>query len=564
MLSRLVIKNIALIDEIEITLSEDLNVLSGETGAGKSIIVDSVNLALGERADRDFIRTGSGSASVEAWFTDIPEAVKSLLDEQQIETDGELVLSRELSAAGKNVCRINGVLITLSLLKTVSDLLVDIHGQHEHQSLFDEKNHIAILDGFDSRLDRAKAEVEAAYNEYTQALSKLKSLFGSEGDRERRIDILRFQIGEIKQANISQGEEDELLLKKKRMNASEQIIGALGAAYEALYSSEPLSVLSALRDISGRLRGLGSVDKKYEDMAASVDEAYYSLAETASDIRQDVDSCSFDANELEETEERLLLISNLKRKYQDPCAGGEYIKKAEIELAELTDSKALAAQLSEKTEKLKAALYEKSLKLSDMRKQAASVFEQKMTEQLSDLGMNSASFSVNFMTGAADDCVFTRSGIDTVEFYISTNRGEPEKPLKKVASGGEVSRIMLALKNIAADKGGIPTMIFDEIDTGISGRMARVVAEKLQSISKSRQVVCVTHLPQIASMADRHFIVSKESDSTSTRTFLFELSGEDRVSEIARLSGGDSDVAKDHAREMLIKAKNYKANSAIY
>ncbi len=565
MLSRLIIRNIALITEIEISLLGSMNVLSGETGAGKSIIVDSVNLVLGERADRELIRTGAGNASVEAWFTDVPKTVENILAEQQIEAGGELVLSRELSVSGKNVCRINGVLVTLALLKTVSDLLVDIHGQHEHQSLFDEKNHIIMLDSMDKGISSAKAEVEAAYREYTEASRRLRSLFGADGDRERKIDILQFQINEILSAKIAGGEEDELLAQKKRMNASEEIMEALSAAYEALYDSEHQSVLSALRDISVRLRSLGRIDSKYENMAAGIDEAYYTLEEAVTGIREDMESLSFNPRELEEIEERLLLISNLKRKYQDPCVGGEYIKKAQKELEDLLGSERLLAELTEKTKALREALYEKSLTLSRLRREAAGVFEQKMKEQLSDLGMISASFSVNFTeTPGIDECVFSDNGIDTAEFYISTNRGEPDKPLRKVASGGEVSRIMLALKNIAADKGGIPTMIFDEIDTGISGHMAGVVAEKLQTISRRRQVVCVTHLPQIASMADRHLLVTKKSDELATNTYLAALEGEDRVSEIARLSGGDSDIAKQHAREMLTRAKNFKTNSAIY
>lgn len=561
MLSRLIIRNIALIKEIEISLCGGMNVLSGETGAGKSIIVDSVNLVLGERADRELIRTGQQNASVEAWFMHAPQTACDILASQQIEYEGELVLSRELSASGKNVCRINGVLVTLSLLKEISDLLVDIHGQHEHQSLFDEKNHVAMLDSFDGRIDEAKTEVKAACRDYTQAARRLKSLFGAAGDRERRIDILQFQIDEIHKANIAAGEEEELLVRKKRMNASEEIMGALSAAYGSLYASEAYNTLSALKDISVKLSGLGRIDEKYERMASAVNDAYYSLEETASDIRGEMDECSFDPDELEKVEERLLLISSLKRKYQDPCVTGDYIKKAEHELSDLINSEALAAQLTAESRLLKSALYEKSVALSKLRREAAAEFEKKMRGQLADLGMTAASFSVNFSDIASiDECAFSEDGIDSVEFYISTNAGEPEKPLKKVASGGEVSRIMLAIKSIAADRGGIPTMIFDEIDTGISGRMAQVVAEKLQTISRSRQVICVTHLPQIACMGDRHFLVSKETDGRTTNTKLSELSGEERVTEIARLSGGDSDVAKDHAREMLIRAKNFKTS----
>jgi DNA repair protein RecN (Recombination protein N) len=562
MLSRLVIKNIALIDELIIDFTGDMNVLSGETGAGKSIIVDSVNLALGERADRELIRTGAQNASVEAWFSKAPGEAAKILSEQQIEAIGEIVISRELSVTGKNICRINGILVSLTLLKSISDILVDMHGQHEHQSLFNEKNHIEMLDSFGERIEELKDEVGKAYFEYTAVNKRLRSIFGAEGDRERKIDILKFQISEIKQANIKKGEEEELAILKKRMNASEEIMGALSSSYDSLYNAEPLNVLSALKDISGKLKPLSRLDAKYDEIAAKVDDAYYSLDEITSDIRTDMDSFNFDPKELEETEERLAHIGNLKRKYGDPAADGEFIIRAEQELSDLVDSERLEKELTVKSEELKRALYEKSVKLSNLRRETAAVFREKMMEQLADLGMSSATFSVDFHdTPPIGECSFTDSGIDTAEFYISTNKGEPEKPLRKIASGGEISRIMLALKNISADRGGIPTMIFDEIDTGISGRIAQVVAEKLQAISRNRQVICVTHLPQIACMADRHFMVSKTSDENSTKTNVTILESEERISEIARLSGGDSQAAKEHAREMLKNAAGFKVST---
>ena len=554
MLSRLIIKKLALIDELEINFSGGMNVLSGETGAGKSIIVDSVNLVLGERADRELIRAGEQNASVEAWFDSVPDAVNAILAAQQIEASGELVISRELSVSGKNVCRVNGVLVTLSLLKEIGETLVDIHGQHEHQSLFNEKNHLKMLDSFEPEIASLREDVAKSFAQYSEALKRLRSLFGDEGDREREIDILKFQINEIREANIARGEEEELLARKKRMNASEEIMRALGSSYESIYGAED-NVLAALKDAAAKLRSLSRVDERYENMAASVEEAYYSLEGIASDIRAEMDSVSFDVGELEEVENRLSLISALKRKYKDPAVDGEFIANARQRLGDLLDSERLEKELSQKARELKSVLYEKSVRLSELRRRTAESFSRKVVSELFDLGMNSASFSVSFNEPPSpDECDFSADGIDTAEFYISTNRGEPEKPLRKVASGGEVSRIMLALKNIAADKGGIPTMIFDEIDTGISGRIAQVVAEKLKNISASRQVVCVTHLPQIASAAGRHFLISKESGETRTNTFLTELYGEDRVAEIARLSGGDSEAAKEHAREMLKKS----------
>ena len=558
MLSRLIIKNIALITELELTLSGGMNVLSGETGAGKSIIVDAVNLVLGERADREMIRTGADKAVVEAWFSGA-HSVDDLLVDQQIEPEDELVLSREISASGKNVCRINGTLVTLTVLKAISDRLVDIHGQHEHQSLLSEKNHMAMLDGFDPQIAEATDAVASAYSEYSAVQARLKTLLAGE-DRQRRIDILNYQIREIREANIADGEEEDLQQQKRRMNAAERLAEALGAVYEQIYESETRSVLASLKDASSRLAGIGDVDEKFDAFAARTDEAYYALEELSGDIRHEMDACNFDADELEQIEERLALIHTLARKYGDPLITGSFLKKTEQELADLTDSEALAEQLTKKAQQLRADLYAKSLRLSNVRREAALVFEQQVTMQLADLGMLSAAFSVQFIELESEEkCTFTKNGIDTVEFFISANRGEPQKPLRKVASGGEVSRIMLALKNIAADRGGIPTMIFDEIDTGISGRMAQVVSEKLFSISKGRQVICVTHLPQIASMADTHFLVTKESDETSTHSYLIPLDEMQRIDEIARLAGGETATTQAHAKEMIQRAVTFKS-----
>lgn len=558
MLSRLVIKNIALIDSLEVELAGGMNVMTGETGAGKSIIVDSMNLALGERADRELIRTGAKKAVVEAWFSDVPQSVNDILLVQEIEPEDDLVLCRELSAAGKNICRVNGTLVTLTVLKQISDQLVDIHGQHEHQSLLHEKNHIAMLDSFDERIKQAKKEVAKAYKEYMAISKRLQSLFGNDGDRERRIDMLKFQIDEIQKANITEGEEQNLVSQKKRLNAAEKIMDALSSSYDLLYESETANVLAALKDVSSRLKNITDVDERYEEMSGKVDETYYALEEIAAGIRDEMDECYFDADELEEIEERLHLISSLTKKYGDPLISGEYLKTAEQELADLIDSEALVEQLTKQKNDFKTVLYKKSAALSNIRKEAAAVFQQRITEQLSDLGMSSASFTVTFADISDEDsCAYSKNGIDNVAFYISTNRGEPQKPLRKIASGGEVSRIMLALKNISADKDGIATMIFDEIDTGISGRMAQVVAEKLKNISRGRQVVCVTHLPQIASIADRHFVISKHSDESTTTTLLKHIDGETRVVEIARLAGGDSSVAAQHAKEMLERAADF-------
>ncbi len=560
MLSRLKIKNIALIDELEISLSTGLGVLSGETGAGKSIIVDSVNLALGERADRELIRSGQDKAVVEAWFEDVPSETLKILDEQEIDADdGIVVLSRELSVAGKNVCRINGVLVTLAVLKQTSDLLVDIHGQHEHQSLLNEKNHIGMLDAFGEGIEQAKQKTKQLYREFSAVKKRLLSISGNEGDRERRIDMLRFQIDEIQKAAIRKDEEEELKQQKVLLNSAERIAEALSGAYDYLYDEDE-NVLAMLKDAGQKLQGIEDVDKKFEELSAKVDEAYYIVEEIASSISSEMSENYFDAGELEDIELRLSLISSLGRKYGDATVDGNYIKNAEQELEDLIGSEELIAELTLELEKKKDMLYEQSCVLSNLRRKAADEFSGRMQQQLSELGMAGAVFEVNMADILSkEECTFTANGIDSVEFYISANRGEPAKPLRKVASGGEVSRIMLALKNIAANEGGIPTMIFDEIDTGISGRMAEVVARKLRNIAKRRQVICVTHLPQIASMADKHFRISKSSDDSSTTTQVEELTENGRVGEIARLAGGESSVSLMHAREMLQKAQDYKS-----
>ena len=561
MLSRLKIRNIALIDELEISLGEGLCVLSGETGAGKSIIVDSVNLALGERADRELIRTGQDKAVVEAWFEDVPDETVQILASQEIEADGSaLVLSRELSAAGKNVCRINGVLVTLTLLKQVSDLLVDIHGQHEHQSLLSEKNHIGMLDAFGAGIEEERQKTQKLYREFTAVKKRLLSISGSEGDRERRIDMLRYQIDEIEKAAIQKNEEDELKQRKALLNASERISEALSGAYGNLYDDED-NVLAMLKDAGARLKGIDDIDEKFAELSAKTDEAYYLVEEIATGINRQLSESYFDADELEDIEQRLSLISSLCRKYGDAALDGEYIENARAELEDLIGSEELIAKLTAELEASRQLLYEQSCVLSEKRRTTAKDFSLRMQQQLSELGMTGAVFEVNMEElPGIDECSFSANGIDTVEFYISTNRGEPPKPLRKVASGGEVSRIMLALKNIAANQGGIPTMIFDEIDTGISGRMAEVVAQKLKNIAGRRQVVCVTHLPQIASMADRHFRISKSSDESTTTTQVEELCEDGRVEEVARLSGGESSISLMHAREMIDKAREYKSS----
>jgi len=561
MLQHLHIKNIALIEDLSIDFAPGLNVLTGETGAGKSIIVDSMNLVLGERADRELIKTGRESALVEAVFDIAKPDFAPVLEEYGFHPDDTLVFSRELYASGKNICRVNGHLTTLSILKELSDRLVDLHGQHEHQSLLDEKKHLSFLDKYaGGRIAPFLQETAGAFDAYRDVQKRLSGLTGLEGERDRRLDILHFQIDEISRAKLSESEEEDLTAEREKLLNSEKITSALNTGYDAVYNggAEGQPVLSTLKNVIGEIDGIKALDNRYEKTLEKLNDIYYSLEETAFDIRDLKDEFYFDPERLEEIENRLHTIRTLKRKYGGSIENTlAFLEKAKKEYNDLLDSENLIAALNEELNAHKEKLKEASERLSGERKRCAKSFEKDVMRQLSDLGLGNCTFEVRFLKDS--EGAFTRLGIDTVEFFISTNAGEPVKPLKKVVSGGEVSRIMLGLKNISAGLDDIQCMIFDEIDTGISGQMAHVVGEKMLQISRARQVICVTHLAQIASLADRHFLITKLSNEQATKTGMEMLKEESRVREIARLAGGsESAAAFSHAAEMLARAEEIK------
>jgi DNA repair protein RecN (Recombination protein N) len=560
MLQHLHIKNIALIEDLSIDFAPGLNVLTGETGAGKSIIVDSMNLVLGERADRDLIKTGRESALVEAVFdTDKPE-FSAVLAEYGFEGDDALIFSRELYASGKNICRVNGHLTTLSVLKELSDRLVDLHGQHEHQSLLDEKKHLSFLDKYaGDAIAPPLAETAAAYEAYRDVQKRLSGITGLEGERDRKLDILRFQIDEIERAKLNPAEEEELTAEREKMLNSEKITSALNTGYDTVYGGgEGHPVLSRLKHVIGEIDGIKALDTRYEKTLEKLNDIYYSLEEAAFEMRELKDEFYFDPERLEEIENRLHTVRTLKRKYGGSVeAALGFLDKAQREYNDLLDSENLIASLNEELKAREQKLKDASGRLSKKRRECAKRFEKDVMQQLKDLGLGNSVFEARFLEDPAQG--YSRIGTDTVEFYISTNPGEPLKPLKKVVSGGEVSRIMLALKNISAGLEDIQCMIFDEIDTGISGAMAHVVGEKMLRIARARQVICVTHLAQIASLADRHFLITKQSDKGVTHTGLELLKEERRVKEIARLAGGsESAAAFSHAAEMLERAEKIK------
>lgn len=559
MLCQLSIENIALIDKLELELKNGLNILSGETGAGKSIIIDSLNFVLGERADKSLIRFGTDKASVEAVFEDyLTPSIKDCLDDLGIEAEDVLILRRKMSADGKNECRINGRISTLSALKSLTELLVDIHGQHEHQSLLKSTNHIKLLDKLgEKKIATVKGEVEKNFDDYT-SLKKEFLRFGNADERERKLDILSFQIDEIEKADVKDGEEDELLSARKRIRNMEKIISALEGAKNLLDGYDSQSVSASIKNANSLLNTISSYDENIVPIADRLDSCKVEItdiSETLSDMLQKLD---FDSRSAEQIEERLEVVRTILRKY-----GGSYESLQKF-YEEATKEAQTLSNATERVERLETEIKvaaEKLLasakELSQERRKIADKFEKDITKELCDLGMGGSTFKVEIDT--TDDVEqISANGADSVEFMISPNVGEPLKPLAKIISGGEMSRFMLAFKNILAGVDDIGTMVFDEIDTGISGNISQVVSEKMCNISRVRQVIAVTHMPSLASMADNHYLISKSTENGKTLTHVDLL--KDDTDEVARLIGGNdySIYAVPHAKEMKANAQRYK------
>lgn len=572
MLLQLSIRNLALIDEMTIDFAPGMNVLTGETGAGKSIVVDAVNLVLGERADRDLIASGQTKARVEAVF-DITEneKVKSLLSDMEIEGDDDTAsISRELTSAGKNICRINGTVIPLQTLKQISAQLLDIHGQHEHQLLLDSKNHLSYLDHYaDDEVKDLLSQCEKLFDVWKAASQKLTRLRKSIAQREQRIDMLRFQLEELKGAHLEPDEEEELERQKVFYRNAGKIISSFDEACSLLSRNvgDRASVVELLREGVDALLPVSSLDSRYESVYNRLDSLFYEVEDAVGELLALRDEMDFDQEEAERVESRLDLLRRLHRKYgatmQEMIA---YRDRIAAELNELEDSDEAMERLEKEVRQSARALNEVCSALTQVRQQSAIRFEKDIESQLRDLGMKNAQISMSFAPlaeGERRTDRFSPQGVDRVEMLFCANLGQPLKPLARVASGGELSRIMLALKNLSAQKPGIPrSMVFDEIDTGISGRMAQVVAEKMSQIGDHHQVICVTHLPQIAAMADEQFLVSKHDEHGVTRTQVLHLDREHRALELARMVGGadcSSESSVHHAYTMLDDAASRKS-----
>ncbi len=559
MIKSLSIANIALIDKLEVEFGDKLNVLSGETGAGKSIIIDSVGFVLGDRADKSLIRYGTDFATVEAVFEDYEtDEVKNYLDDNGIDREEILILRRKMTVDGKNECRINGRISTLATLRGLTDLLVDIHGQHEHQSLLNPANHLGLLDNLGgSEVSEIRNEVKDLHSRYVSLKNELDNI-GNQSDRERKLDILSYQIAEIEKADVKEGEEDELLEKRKRIRNIEKILDALNSAKDLLDGYESTAVSSALKTTIATLNLISSYDNRIEGLNERLYDAREEIIDVAETVKDFLNELDFDRYGADEIESRLEVVRGIQRKY-----GGSYIslnefyESAKEEYDMLVNCAERVEQLEIDIEKTAKKLLSEARALTEIRGKIANSLEKKILKELGDLGMGGSTFKVDISSTENPDKI-TASGADTVEFMISPNPGEPLKPLAKIISGGEMSRFMLALKNIIADVDEIGTMIFDEIDTGISGNISAVVAEKMCNISRTRQVIAVTHMPALASMADSHYLIAKSTENGKTNTHLDLL--DDNIGEIARLLGGkDYSVhAIPHAKEMKNWAEEYK------
>jgi len=562
MLLELNISDFALIDSLSISLADGLNILTGETGAGKSIIIDAVNVVLGERADRDSIRTGKDRAVVEAHFDcSAIEGIEEVLSlmEIELEDDGTLFLSREIKN-GRSISRVNGRAVSLTCIRKISKLLIDIHGQHQHQSLLDTRNHMDILDQFGGeKILGQRKKVENLYIELHEAREALENIARDEMERQRNIDLLNYQIKEIDEASLQIGEEEELNRLKEVMVNAEKIFQALAVSYQVLYegNDERMTVVDGLEQISSLLSPFVQMDNAIQEFFNSIDSSCMLLKEISRDIRNHVDNIEFDREELNNTEQRLDLINRLKRKYGNSIEEiMNYRQQKAEELDRLVNSEQEMKGLKERIDILEEKLEKECDILSKLREKASYLLEDNVLDRIKKLEMRKAAFEVK--KGRTRD--FTSKGADTIEFMFSANPGEPLKSLSKIVSGGEMSRIMLAIKTSFAHTDKIPTLIFDEIDAGISGRTAQVVAQQLAELSREHQVICVTHLPQIASMADNHYLITKKENNGHTFTNIEVLDKDGRTGEMTRLLGGAkvTEVTFKHAREILDMAQKFK------
>lgn len=547
MLSLLHIENIAVIECADITFDQGFNVLTGETGAGKSIVIDAISAILGERAYRDMIRTGASKASVRAVFQNVPKL--DWFSEQGVEYDPETVIQREIYLDGKNICRVNGSLITVSILRKLGIQLINIHGQHDSAALFDEENHLNFLDAFADNQNLLES-YRAQYKIVSDLRRQIDKLSMDEGEKLRRMESLRFQIDEISRAELEIGEDEELESRRKILQNAEKLSDAINNGVECLYGGDDSDGAASL--MAQAERSMSKIARFDDSLAAlheRIKDLMYQVQDAAEELRDCRDSFAYSADELEQIESRLDVIHRLRRKYGASCADIlDYLERAKNELDQIEFADDHMEHLKKKLKKAEKDAENAAKELRKSRQAAAEIMSARILDELRQLDMPKVQF----------ECVFTETelssnGADAVAFYMSANAGEALKPMSKVASGGELARIMLAMKNVLAEKDSVSTLIFDEVDTGVSGRAAQKVAEKLLSVASSKQVLCVTHLPQIAALADTHLLISKAEHNGRTYTSVTPLDTDGRKAELARIIGGTNitETTLKSAEEML-------------
>ena len=559
MLERLYVNNFALIDELEVEFKEGLNVLSGETGAGKSIIIGSLNFVLGGKADKDIIKTGCDFTEVSALMYIENELLKKQIEnlDIQIDNDNYVLIKRNFNKNGKSNCKINGKVATVSMVREVASLLVDIHGQHDHQSLLNPKSHIVMLDRLcGNDLVEKLNELRLYYEKYKDITSKLKEIDINDREIKDRVEIYKFQIDEIESANLSVGEDERLNERRSILSNSVRLKGYVNESLDNLYRGDN-SAIDLIGSVIDSVEKITDIDEKQVSILNTLNEAYSLIEDSVKEIREYGNSIDSDPDELEKIEDRLQTIYELKNKYGDSIEKIlSFLDRIKDKLDLIENSEALAIELNKEKKILEKKIRAICAEITIIRKSVAEDIQGKIVEILKDLSMENAKFKISIKEKEG----FDETGIDNVEFLISANLGEALKPLSKIASGGEMSRVMLALKNILADVDNISTFVFDEIDTGISGRTAQKVAEKMIRVGKNHQILCITHLPQIASMADSNYLIEKTSLNGKTNTNIVELLDEKVYNEIARLIGGAeiTNATYEAAKEMKLMANKSK------
>lgn len=554
------IKNFAIIESLSLTFQEGMTVLTGETGAGKSIIIDALGLLVGGRGSADFIRHGEERLELQGLFALAEDnlACRNALIENGIDaSDDMVVLERSLFRSGKNSCRINGKLVTTVLLRQIGSKLIDIHSQHEHQELMNEEFHLSLLDRFASdKIKPALTKYQTNFKEYQTIEKEWQNWTKNERELAQRLDMLRFQQQEIENANLQAGEEDRLLEQKNILANFEKLNENLQGAYAAI-QGEP-GGLEFVGEAMRQMETAASIHTDYKAVSEAISSSYYMLEDSMSQIRQSLDHLEFQPEELNQIESRLNDLNQLKRKYGKTIEDIiQYEQEISSEMEKLTDSESHVGHLETKLATLKTELTKQAATLTDIRKKAAVTLEKQIKQELNQLYMEKAIFSVRF---EANKMELTELGQDSVVFYMSTNPGEPLKPLAKIASGGELSRMMLALKTIFSRHQGITSIIFDEVDTGVSGRVGQVIAEKIYAVSVGSQVLCISHLPQVAAMANHHYYITKKVQNKRTTTSVTVLKGVEKVEEISRMIAGIevTELTKQHAKEMIEQAEKVK------